>query len=173
METMPSAAELIEAVTECLRDELLPALSGRAAFQARVAAGVLAIARRELLGAPRADAAEAARLRALLADPALAPDPARAIDVAHTVHPARGADPGQGADPAVATDPATDLATDPAAVLRAALCDAIRAGRIDLATPGLASHLWADVLARLAIEQPTYPGYLRETAGDRTETSTR
>jgi hypothetical protein len=175
METMPSTAELIEAVTECLRDELLPALSGRAAFQARVAAGVLAIARRELLGAPRADAAEAARLRALLADPALAPDPSCAIDVAHTVDPARGADPGQGADPALATNPATNpaLGTDPAAVLRAALCDAIRAGRVDLATPGLAAHLWADVLARLAIEQPTYPGYVRETAGDRTETSTR
>ena len=46
METTPSAAELLEAATEAIRAELLPALSGRAAFQARVAINVLETARR-------------------------------------------------------------------------------------------------------------------------------
>ncbi|MFN9776067.1 MAG: DUF6285 domain-containing protein [Burkholderiales bacterium] len=128
METTPSAAELIAAATEALRDELLPALSGRAAFQARVVANVLDIARRELERGPAADAAELARLRALLG----APD------------------------------------TDPLPGLRAALCDAIREGRVTLDTPGLADHLWADTMARLAIEQPAYPSFVREARPDPT-----
>jgi hypothetical protein len=139
MQTTPSAAELIGAATEALRDELLPALSGRAAFQARVVANVLDIARRELERGPAADAAELARLRALLAD-------------------AGGADPSRTA--AAAPPPG---AGDPLPGLRAALCDAIRTGRLTLDTPGLAEHLWADTMARLAIEQPGYPSYLRES----------
>jgi len=123
METMPTAAELIEAAAETLRNEVLPALQGRAAFQARVVAGVLDIAQRELRDGPAADAAEHARLRALL-----------------------------GAD------------GEPAA-LRTALCDAIRTGRLDPDDSRLTAHLWADVLARVAIEQPAYPSYLHETGG--------
>jgi hypothetical protein len=129
METTPSAAELIAAATEALRGELLPALAGRAAFQARVVANVLDIARRELESGPAADAAERLRLRALL-----------------------------GADAPVGP------ADEPLPRLRAALCDAIRDGRVDLDTPGLAEHLWADVMARVAIEQPGYPGFVREAA---------
>jgi hypothetical protein len=123
METTPSAAELIAAATEALRDELLPALSGRAAFQARVVANVLDIARRELERGPAADAAELARLRALLGAPDI----------------------------------------DPLPRLRAALCDAIREGRVTLDTPGFADHLWADTMARLGIEQPGYPSFVRES----------
>ena len=40
------------------------------------------------------------------------------------------------------------------------LCDAIAQGRVDLSTPGLADHLWATTLAKIAIDQPTYPSYL-------------
>jgi hypothetical protein len=138
METTPSAAELIAAATEALRDELLPALTGRAAFQARVVANVLDIARRELERGPAADAAELARLTALLgADPA--------GEAAGAAMP-RALAPGDGPLPG----------------LRAALCDALRTGRVTLDTPGLAGHLWADAMARLAIEQPGYPSYLRE-----------
>ncbi|HYF57697.1 MAG TPA: DUF6285 domain-containing protein [Burkholderiaceae bacterium] len=133
METKPGVAELLEAVDECLRRELLPALSGRAAFQARVCASVLGIARRELLAAGAADAAEARRLGALLST--------------------------LGAGGSVPGTPGTDL--EPA---RRALCEAIRDGRADLALPGLAEHLWADVLARVAIEQPAYPSFVRETS---------
>lgn len=147
METTPSAAELIEAAVETIRAELLPALSGRAAFQARVAINVLETARRELAGAPAADAAELARLRTLLASIARPPVGAAPIVTNDTIP----AGPGP--------DPAADL---PA--LRRALCDAIRDGRADLATPGLADHLWADVLARVAIDQPSYPSFVREAA---------
>ena len=35
----------------------------------------------------------------------------------------------------------------------------IGAGAMDLATPGLADHLWATTLAKLAVDQPTYGGY--------------
>jgi hypothetical protein len=35
----------------------------------------------------------------------------------------------------------------------------IRAGELTLETPGLADHLWATTLAKLAVDQPTYSGY--------------
>lgn len=45
------------------------------------------------------------------------------------------------------------------AELNAALALAIRAGEIDLTTPGLSDHLWATTLAKLAVDQPNYAGY--------------
>ncbi len=66
MREQPSTAELIDAVAEFLRGEVMPALSGRLAFHARVAANVLDIVRRELTLGPAAEAAEASRLVALL-----------------------------------------------------------------------------------------------------------
>jgi hypothetical protein len=35
----------------------------------------------------------------------------------------------------------------------------IRAGRLTLETPGLADHLWATTMAKLAVDQPNYSGY--------------
>jgi hypothetical protein len=35
----------------------------------------------------------------------------------------------------------------------------IRAGELTLETPGLADHLWATTLAKLAVDQPNYSGY--------------
>jgi hypothetical protein len=35
----------------------------------------------------------------------------------------------------------------------------IKAGELDLSTPGLADHLWATTLAKLAVDQPNYSGY--------------
>ena len=57
-----------------------------------------------------------------------------------------------------------DLAT-----LNAELCRRIATGQATLATPGLAEHLWATTLAKLAIDQPTYWGYRAalETREDR------
>lgn len=45
--------------------------------------------------------------------------------------------------------------------LNETLCEAIAAGELTLETPGLAEHLWASTLDRLAIDQPRYSGYLR------------
>jgi Domain of unknown function (DUF6285) len=41
------------------------------------------------------------------------------------------------------------------------LCRRIRAGEIGPATPGLVAHLRATTLAKLAVDQPGYPGYRR------------
>ncbi|MFO1082510.1 MAG: DUF6285 domain-containing protein [Reyranellaceae bacterium] len=65
----PTAAELLAAVADFLRDEAIPALDRaepRLGFQARVAANSLAILEREARLGPGADARERARLAALL-----------------------------------------------------------------------------------------------------------
>jgi hypothetical protein len=66
MREQPTAAELIDAVSEFISRDLAPTLTGRLAFHARVAANVLAIVRRELLQGPGADSADTGRLAALL-----------------------------------------------------------------------------------------------------------
>jgi hypothetical protein len=47
-----------------------------------------------------------------------------------------------------------DLAT-----LNAELARRLAAGELDLATPGVADHLWTTTLAKLYVDQPTYWGY--------------
>lgn len=39
------------------------------------------------------------------------------------------------------------------------LCDKIRAGAMDLSTPGLKEHLIKTTMGKLAIDQPRYQGY--------------
>ncbi len=65
----PTAAELLEAVRDYLLEDALPALDGRAAFHARVAANVVGIVAREITLGPAADRAERARLLRLLSLP--------------------------------------------------------------------------------------------------------
>jgi hypothetical protein len=62
----PEIGELVAAVREFLERHALPELEGRTAFHARVAANALAIVERQLRLGPEAEAAEHARLRALL-----------------------------------------------------------------------------------------------------------
>ena len=47
--------------------------------------------------------------------------------------------------------------------LNALLSRRIATGDLDLQTPGVAEHLWATTLAKVAIDQPTYASYRRET----------
>jgi len=47
--------------------------------------------------------------------------------------------------------------------LNSLLSRRIAAGELDLQTPGVADHLWATTLAKVAIDQPTYASYRRET----------
>jgi hypothetical protein len=77
MREQPTAAELIDAVSEFISRDVAPTLTGRLAFHARVAVNVLAIVRRELLQGPDADRADAQRLAALLGE---AGDPAVLTD---------------------------------------------------------------------------------------------
>jgi Domain of unknown function (DUF6285) len=53
--------------------------------------------------------------------------------------------------------------------LNAELSRRIEAGDLDLAAPGLADHLWAVTVAKLAVDQPTYAAY-RATLAERGET---
>jgi len=46
--------------------------------------------------------------------------------------------------------------------LNRALAERIAKGEIDLATPGLAEHLWATTMDKLAVDQPNYGSYKRE-----------
>ena len=68
----PTAAELVDAVTEFLERDLQPALSGRLAFHTRVAVNALRIVRREMELGPELDAARRTGLRELLGDAAAA-----------------------------------------------------------------------------------------------------
>jgi hypothetical protein len=43
-----------------------------------------------------------------------------------------------------------------------ALADRIAKGEVDLATPGLAEHLWQITMAKLVVDQPNYASYKRE-----------
>ena len=46
--------------------------------------------------------------------------------------------------------------------LNCALAERIAKGEVDLATPGLAEHLWATTMEKLAVDQPNYASYKRE-----------
>lgn len=46
--------------------------------------------------------------------------------------------------------------------LNRALAERIAKGEADLATPGLAGHLWQTTMDKLAVDQPNYASYKRE-----------
>jgi uncharacterized protein DUF6285 len=52
------------------------------------------------------------------------------------------------------------------AELNAALANRIAEGDVDLATPGLAEHLWQTTMDKLAVDQPNYASYKRELSRD-------
>jgi hypothetical protein len=62
---VPTTQELLEAVREFLRDEVMPATEGRVQFHTRVAANLLGIVEREVALGPDAADAHARRLAAL------------------------------------------------------------------------------------------------------------
>jgi hypothetical protein len=66
MQDRPKPQELIKAVTGLLKDTVLPQLSGRTAFEVRVAINALQLVDRELEHAANADRTELQRLEQLL-----------------------------------------------------------------------------------------------------------
>ncbi|MEV4393253.1 DUF6285 domain-containing protein [Nonomuraea sp. NPDC049607] len=62
---VPTAAQLVAAVREFLRDDVLPAAEGRVRFHTRVAINVLTMVEREIELGPDQAAEHAARLAAL------------------------------------------------------------------------------------------------------------
>jgi hypothetical protein len=55
--------------------------------------------------------------------------------------------------------------------LNRALAERIAKGELDLRTPGLSEHLWQTTLAKLAVDQPNYASYKRESGTTRNESS--
>ncbi|MCC8941740.1 hypothetical protein H8A99_36275 [Bradyrhizobium sp. Arg68] len=47
--------------------------------------------------------------------------------------------------------------------LNRTLSDKIASGEVDLTTPGLPEHLWQTTLDKLAVDQPNYASYKRES----------
>jgi hypothetical protein len=117
MQDQPHPEEILTRVANFLKGPATHESGTHISFQLRVAANAIEICQRQLTLAPKAEAEELARLRALL-----------------------------GAD--------GDLPT-----LNRELAMRIRSGALTLETPGLADHLWATTLAKLAVDQPTYGGY--------------
>ena len=66
MQDKPAPTDLLAAVAHYLREELLPTLSAHHAFQLRVSCNALDLVARQIAQEPGADAAEVARLTALL-----------------------------------------------------------------------------------------------------------
>jgi hypothetical protein len=66
LQDRPSAAELLEAVREFVERDVQPALEGREAFHARVAANALGIVERELVLGPAVEAPAVERISAVL-----------------------------------------------------------------------------------------------------------
>jgi hypothetical protein len=67
MQDEPTPTELIKAVADFLRNDIVPTISGHNAFKLRVSINALDLVTRQLALASRSDAAEAARLSQLLA----------------------------------------------------------------------------------------------------------
>lgn len=120
MQDEPTPVELTKSVADFLRNDITPLVSGHQAFKLRVAINILDLVTRHLTREEASDAAEVARLRALL-----------------------------GMDGEVTE-------------LNRALADRIAKGEVDLATPGLAEHLWQTTMDKLAVDQPNYASYKRE-----------
>ena len=117
MQDQPTPDEILTAVATFLKTVTGPHLAPHTAFQIRVAANAIEMAQRDIALSPGENAAEHARLTALL-----------------------------GHDGSL-----FDLNTE--------LARRIETGEVDLATPGVAEHLWATTLAKLAVDQPNYSGY--------------
>jgi hypothetical protein len=117
MQDEPRPDEILTRVANFLKGPATRETGPHISFQLRVAANALEICQRQLTLAPKAEAEELARLRALLLI--------------------------EG-----------DLPT-----LNRELALRIRAGALTLETPGLAEHLWATTMAKLAVDQPNYSGY--------------
>ena len=120
MQDEPTPIELTKSVSDFLRNDIAPLISGHQAFKLRVAVNILDLVTRQLTREEGSDAAEVERLRALL-----------------------------GMEGSVTQ-------------LNRLLAERIAKGEVDLETPGLAEHLWATTMDKLAVDQPNYASYKRE-----------
>ncbi len=123
MRDQPDPAALLAIVAETLHADVIPNLTGPAAYQARIAASLVAMVARELQQGPADDAAETLRLKALL-----------------------------------------EASDGNLAELNSELAARLRDGRLAIDSPGVAQHLWATTLAKLAVDQPAFARYRQLTS---------
>ena len=121
MQDEPTPIELTRAVADFLRNDIAPLISGHNAFKLRVAINALDLVTRQLTLELGGDAAETARLEALLGTQGSLLD------------------------------------------LNRSLAERIGSGALDLGTPGLSEHLWQTTMDKLAVDQPNYGSYRRES----------
>jgi len=121
MQDEPKPSELTRAVADFLRNDIAPLISGHNAFKLRVAINALDLVTRQLTLELGGDAAETARLEALLGTQGSLLD------------------------------------------LNRSLAERIGSGALDLGTPGLSEHLWQTTMDKLAVDQPNYGSYRRES----------
>jgi hypothetical protein len=121
MQDEPTPVELTKAVADFLRNDIAPLVSGHQAFKLRVGINALDLVVRQLTQAEASDAAEEARLRALLGS------------------------------------------TGSLFELNRELAEKLANGALDLSTPGVREHLWQTTLDKLAVDQPNYASYKRES----------
>jgi len=121
MQDEPKPGELTKAVADFLRNDIAPLISGHNAFKLRVAINALDLVTRQLTLELGGDAAETARLEALLGTQGSLLD------------------------------------------LNRSLAERIGSGALDLGTPGLSEHLWQTTMDKLAVDQPNYGSYRRES----------
>ena len=157
MNGRPSLDQLNQAADEFARQDTTAANESAYAYHAKVAANLREIVQREWAIGPEAKAAERTRLQRLVAE-----------------MPARSPPTGTIADPRREDPVHSRTAPEDLPGLQRQLCEAIARGAIDLASPGLAEHLWLTALDQVAIDQPTYATYRRHRpAPDGKTTPTR
>ena len=124
MQDEPTPIELTRAVTDFLRKEIAPMVSGHNAFRLRVAVNILDLVIRQWTLEEDSDAREVERLTRLLG------------------------------------------MTGSVMELNRVLAERIARDEINLATSGLAEHLWQTTMDKLAVDQPNYASYKQELARD-------
>lgn len=114
----PDAASLLRVAAQSLEADIVPQLTGKAAYDARITARLIAIVAREIEDAGRSDQVAIEGMRKVL-----------------------GRDDG-------------DLPS-----LTRDLAERLRAEELSPAVPQVAQLLWSMTMAKLAIDQPSFPRY--------------
>src|SRR5450755_3452376 len=145
MHDRPTAAELVDAVTEFLERDLQPSIDGRLAFHTRVAVNALRIVRREMELGPELDAVRRSGLHELLGGTGAGATGVPSSETRGEAHADATMDPAPGAT-------TRELEVD--------LARRVRDGSLDTRRPELVAYLRATLRLQLDI---VHPGYVRDT----------
>ncbi len=140
---MPTLDELLVSVRDFLHGDVMDATTARTNFLARVAGNTLNTVRRELLIGPELHRREVSALQELL-------------------HSTAGSSTGSFTESF--SGPSSDVSAK-ASQLRWELVHQLRDGSMPLDAPELQEYLRDSVVHQVAIDQPTYSGFIHATTG--------